>query len=110
MPPLVSPSPSPYDDFASVYDVHWSRRVAKDFNRVLKRLLLPSLAPENHVLDVCCGTGRTAQYLLKHNLRVTGIDASEAMLELAPSHTQSCTRRRLYTFENRKRRAASPRG
>jgi len=74
---------SPYDDFASLYDRHWSRRVAKDFNRALKRLLLPSLTRESHILDVCCGTGRTAGYLLKQGFSVTGIDASNAMLEIA---------------------------
>lgn len=80
---------SPYDDFAFVYDAHWSRRVAKDFNSVVRRLLLPSLTDDEHVLDVCCGTGRTANYLLKQNLRVTGIDASEAMLALARRRTQA---------------------
>ncbi len=97
MPPSIPPSP--YDDFASVYDAHWSGRVAKDFNSIIKRLLLPSIQTENHVLDVCCGTGRTAQYLLGQNLRVTGIDASEAMLKLARHRTHFYTRRRAHAAD-----------
>jgi SAM-dependent methyltransferase len=35
------------------------------------------------VLDVCCGTGLLAAELVRLGYRVTGVDASESMLELA---------------------------
>ena len=35
------------------------------------------------VLDVCCGTGLLAQELIARGYRVVGVDASEAMLDVA---------------------------
>ena len=42
------------------------------------------VGPEHHVLDVCTGTGAVAERIvLTHRCRVTGLDQSTAMLELA---------------------------
>ena len=42
------------------------------------------MGADDHVLDVCTGTGAVAQRIvLAHRCRVTGIDQSEAMLEVA---------------------------
>jgi len=39
--------------------------------------------PGDTALDVCCGTGDIALELARHRLRVTGVDFSEPMLEIA---------------------------
>lgn len=38
------------------------------------------------VLDLACGPGQVAGYLQKQGLKVTGLDISERMLELASQH------------------------
>jgi SAM-dependent methyltransferase len=43
------------------------------------------LHPGSHVLDIGCGTGRHSIELAKRGYKVTGIDLSEAMLEIAIS-------------------------
>ncbi len=39
--------------------------------------------PNHRILEVGCGTGRVLRYLLERGCRVTGVDISEEMLELA---------------------------
>lgn len=40
---------------------------------------------EDQILDVGCGAGRDAEFLIKHNLKVTGIDNSTSLIEIAKS-------------------------
>lgn len=44
---------------------------------------IKNLPPGAHVLDVGCGSGVKAKYLIDHGLKVTGIDISEKLLEIA---------------------------
>jgi len=39
--------------------------------------------PEDRILEVGCGTGRVLRYLLERGCRVTGMDISDEMLEIA---------------------------
>lgn len=49
--------------------------------------LLERIPAHGTVLDVGCGTGRPVlEYLLSRNMEVTGVDASEAILEIARSN------------------------
>lgn len=59
-------------------DKLWWRRTARTFAAVLDR-------PDAHVLDLCCGTGDMAFALRRRGkrARITGVDFSRAMLELA---------------------------
>jgi SAM-dependent methyltransferase len=41
------------------------------------------------LLDLCCGTGQLAVYFLERGYRVTGIDLSESMLEIARQNAAS---------------------
>jgi trans-aconitate methyltransferase len=51
--------------------------------------LLPS---EGRILDAGCGTGEPiAEYFLKRGLQLTGLDASQKMLEISKSRFPDCT-------------------
>ena len=42
-----------------------------------------AIAPETEVLDLCCGSGQTTQFLAQRSQRVTGLDASPRSLARA---------------------------
>ncbi len=50
-----------------------------------KLIRLAKIHPEHKALDVCCGTGDIAFGLERAGAKVTGLDFSEAMLEVARS-------------------------
>lgn len=54
-------------------------------HRLWKRRLirLARVQPGESALDVCCGTGDIARSLARHGAQVTGLDFSEAMLQVA---------------------------
>jgi len=69
-----------YNKIAKAYYTH---RDLNKFNSELEKLV--SLLPkDSHVLDVGCGAGiPTAKFLMKKGIRVTGIDLSDTMLNMA---------------------------
>lgn len=77
-----------YDEFAPEYE----RTRVPRFRPFLKNLLrLYDTRPGSHVLDAGCGTGLAATMVaprVGHNGRVLGVDASEAMLEIARHKAQ----------------------
>ncbi len=76
-----------------------SRKVAEDYHRAFandmdnpesKRKAIERyvrftsrLNLGGHILDAGCGTGRFVQYFIKNGFRVTGIDSSSSMIEIA---------------------------
>ena len=45
------------------------------------------IIPEGDILDIGCGTGYPlTHYLIEKKFKVTGIDASEKMIEIAQSY------------------------
>jgi SAM-dependent methyltransferase len=74
---------SPYEAFAFLY----SRTMAEDFCRqalpVYQHLALCGAPVGSPLLDVCCGSGQWARELTQLGYRVTGLDASPAMISLA---------------------------
>lgn len=67
----------------------------KEGQRAAGDWLAARIEPGAHVLDVGCGTGRpTARQLTDAGLRVTGIDISERMLDLAREAVPEATFRR----------------
>lgn len=70
-----------YDAIARDYDRQlehdaWMRRMLwKRYDRVFR--------PGHHVIDVGCGTGTDAVFLARRGVRVTGVDASAAMIAQA---------------------------
>jgi SAM-dependent methyltransferase len=71
-----------YDLFAEVYDRHWGDASLR-FMPALERAGLFKLPRGSEILDLCCGPGRTARRLTDAGFRVTGIDSSQRMIELA---------------------------
>jgi SAM-dependent methyltransferase len=70
--------------FARVYDRRWTAFAQRTAPALLDLYENTTLAPENkRVLDLCCGTGQVGRYILERGYQVTGIDLSEAMLEIA---------------------------
>ncbi|MDR2610185.1 MAG: class I SAM-dependent methyltransferase [Clostridiales Family XIII bacterium] len=67
----------------------YSRMVQMEKNYTLKQLDLLEVAPEDTVLDVCCGPGRLVVPLSKRAARVTGLDASPVMLELLQEYAKA---------------------
>jgi SAM-dependent methyltransferase len=49
----------------------------------LVRILRAHGIPRGHIVELGCGSGITARYLIEHGYDVTGIDASKAMIRLA---------------------------
>lgn len=68
---------------------YYNHRDLNKFNNELEQFA--SLLSDNaHILDVGCGAGiPTAKFLVKRGLKVTGIDLSNTMLNLARQHVPS---------------------
>jgi SAM-dependent methyltransferase len=75
-----------YDDFAWFYNRYWNEEFHSLAFPILERIWLPRIAPHSRILDVCCGTGYLAGLLTERGYKVTGIDASAAMIEHARAH------------------------
>jgi ubiquinone/menaquinone biosynthesis C-methylase UbiE len=57
-----------------------------EFAKKFLTLLEPSFGPNANILDVGCGPGQDMAWFENHNINVTGVDYTQAMLEIA------CTR------------------
>lgn len=72
----------------------WDRARASFYGREREYLdaLLTGLQPRSHVLDLGCGTGRPmAEYVLARGHRVTGVDQSVALLDIARARFPDAT-------------------
>jgi 2-polyprenyl-3-methyl-5-hydroxy-6-metoxy-1,4-benzoquinol methylase len=72
---------------AREYDrIRFSSLAGRTFNALEKqqiRRIFADIPKESRILDMPCGTGRFAEVLLEMGYHVTGVDISEAMLEVA---------------------------
>ncbi|MBW4471432.1 MAG: methyltransferase domain-containing protein [Stenomitos rutilans HA7619-LM2] len=61
--------------------------------RRFRQLALEGLpiAPETTVLDLCCGSGQTTQFLVERSQHVTGLDASPLSLKRARQNVPQAT-------------------
>jgi SAM-dependent methyltransferase len=80
---VANQPPSPYDSIAGLYHTNWDNWYLPQACIALNRLLFARLEPGAHVLDVCCGCGHVSRELLARSFRVTGVDASAALIEQA---------------------------
>ena len=78
---------SMFDRIAPVYDV-MNHAMTLGLDRGWRRLTAQAVvAPDDRVLDACCGTGDLALAARAEGGRVTGLDFSERMLERARHKT-----------------------
>lgn len=71
-----------YHRFAHHYDIlmQWEKRVPKELPFILKEL---SSGKAKSVLDIGCGTGEHALALAKEGYKITGLDISAEMIDIA---------------------------
>jgi 2-polyprenyl-3-methyl-5-hydroxy-6-metoxy-1,4-benzoquinol methylase len=85
-----------YDEHAVEY---FQRTVHADMSHLYDRFL--SIVPEGgRILDVGCGSGRDLKVFCERGFRVTGIDASPALVEMAKAYSGGpCTIGRMEEIE-----------
>lgn len=83
---------------AARYDEWFTTPLGRVVDTLEKELFyrLAQPQPGEKVLDAGCGTGRLGAELAERGLYVTGIDCSEAMLEVARARLRGCEQIRLF--------------
>jgi SAM-dependent methyltransferase len=74
---------SSYDDIAAMYHALWANSYMPAALPALERLFFGRLKPPARVLDVCCGSGHVTSDLVKRGYRVTGVDSSAGLIQIA---------------------------
>jgi 2-polyprenyl-6-hydroxyphenyl methylase/3-demethylubiquinone-9 3-methyltransferase len=69
-------------------------------NPLRTRFIMEALPPNPRILDVGCGGGILSEALAKAGAQVTGLDLSEASLEVARKHAQSQNIQIEYRYES----------
>ncbi|MEH2000617.1 MAG: class I SAM-dependent methyltransferase [Nostoc sp.] len=72
-----------HDAIASIYDLKSLLERHDIVLEFIDKLILKNIPEGAHIFDLGCGTGQIAQRLLKRGYQVTGLDSSEAMLNVA---------------------------
>ncbi|PIQ78422.1 hypothetical protein COV82_01005 [Candidatus Peregrinibacteria bacterium CG11_big_fil_rev_8_21_14_0_20_46_8] len=73
-----------YTTFAKYYDkIYSNHNIQQETAFLLDLIRQYKIAPNNKLLDVCCGTGMHAEEFQAAGLQVTGMDLNEKMLEQA---------------------------
>jgi SAM-dependent methyltransferase len=76
-------SGSSYDDIAAMYHALWANSYMPAALPALERLFFCRLPANSRVLDVCCGSGHVTSDLVRRGFRVTGVDSSAALIQIA---------------------------
>jgi SAM-dependent methyltransferase len=82
---------SEYDAFAPYYDAFTARSDYEAWTRELLALVARHGIRAGTLLDLACGTGKSFAGFLEHGFRVTGCDASSAMLGEAACRAPATT-------------------
>lgn len=74
---------SPYDEIAGMYHSLWADWYLPAARPALEKLFFSCVPAGAHVLDLCCGSGHVTRELVARGYRVTGVDNSAGLIELA---------------------------
>lgn len=74
---------SPYDEIATMYHTLWADWYLPAALPALEKLFFSCTPVGSQVLDLCCGSGHVTKELVARGYRVTGIDNSAELIELA---------------------------
>jgi ubiquinone/menaquinone biosynthesis C-methylase UbiE len=77
-----------YNRLAPIYDSRWRKYINNSLSFLVDFANIPKQAS---ILDLACGTGELSKILLQQNpqQQITGVDISEAMLEIARDKLQT---------------------
>lgn len=103
---VVHPTPAPFDEIAAIYDEVFTHSLIGRAQRASVWKEIDCIwKPGDHVLELNCGTGEDALHLAEKGIRVTGCDASSAMIAVAD---EKKTRRSPAPLAKRERGASAP--
>lgn len=77
-----------FDSMAASYDAWYDTLRGRTYDTLEKKVvdkLLPPVTRGNELLDVGCGTGHWSAFFAGQGFRVTGVDVSEKMINIARS-------------------------
>ena len=99
---MPSPSVSQIDYYETHADEYCRSTVALDMSSVYTRFL-DKLAPDAHIVDAGCGSGRDTKAFLQRGYVVSAFDGSPQMARIASAYTgQKCHVLRFQEIEFRK--------
>lgn len=77
-----------YDNNIENYKQQWLNDFSENYNFEIPDIFLSYLNPDSHILDLGCGTGRDSKYFLDKGYKVTSIDGSIKMCDVATALLQ----------------------
>jgi len=80
---MAQKSASSYDEIAGMYHVLWADWYLPAAMPALECLFFSRTPTGARVLDLCCGSGHVTKELISRGYRVTGVDKSPELIELA---------------------------
>lgn len=80
---MTAATKSSFDPIAGLYHRLWSDWYLPAAMPALERTFFSRVAGGDRVIDVCCGSGHVTKELVRRGYRVTGIDISAGLIEIA---------------------------
>jgi|SRR5579875_2210018 len=81
--PVKQTARSSYDEIAEMYHALWANWYLPAALPALEKLFFLGMPARARVLDLCCGSGHVTRELVRRGYRVTGVDASAALVAIA---------------------------